>query len=152
MEKKGFCRDTDMNVGPVRLRAVYVAFVVVVPFTRTTDMTGRILQSQGLPPGSSHDIVVAVIDSGVDYTHPDLAAHIWTNSRESGGNSPPAHQCSAQRRRLTGRDGRQHVCSEIGLWREWPGGVLEVEPSGTGCGTGARGGSSYTWASAGDGR
>ena len=33
----------------------------------------------------SRDVVVAVIDSGVDYTHPDLAANIWTNPGEIAG-------------------------------------------------------------------
>jgi subtilisin family serine protease len=31
-------------------------------------------------------IVVAVVDTGVDYTHPDLDANIWVNSREIAGN------------------------------------------------------------------
>jgi len=31
-------------------------------------------------------ILVAVIDTGIDYTHPDLAANIWTNSGEIPGN------------------------------------------------------------------
>ncbi len=30
--------------------------------------------------------VVAVIDTGVDYNHPDLKANIWTNTREVAGN------------------------------------------------------------------
>ena len=38
-----------------------------------------------LSTGSS-SIVVGVIDTGVDYNHPDLAANIWTNPLETPGN------------------------------------------------------------------
>ncbi len=32
----------------------------------------------------SRDILVGVIDTGIDYTHPDLAANYWTNPGENG--------------------------------------------------------------------
>jgi subtilisin family serine protease len=34
----------------------------------------------------SHDIVVAVVDTGCNLTHPDQAANLWTNSKEIPGN------------------------------------------------------------------
>ena len=43
------------------------------------------MQSQGLPAGGNPDIIVAVIDTGVDYTHPDLAANMWINRTEFNG-------------------------------------------------------------------
>ena len=43
------------------------------------------LEDNGFPPGGNRDIIVAVIDTGVDYTHPDLAANMWVNGAEFNG-------------------------------------------------------------------
>ncbi|GAH47056.1 unnamed protein product, partial [marine sediment metagenome] len=34
----------------------------------------------------SEDVVIAIVDTGVDYTHPDLADNIWVNDDEISGN------------------------------------------------------------------
>lgn len=44
------------------------------------------LNINGEYPGGRSDVVVAVIDTGVDFTHPELAASAWVNGREIPGN------------------------------------------------------------------
>lgn len=46
----------------------------------------RFVHAWNLSRRSTTNIVVAVVDSGVDIGHPDLAANIWTNVREIPGN------------------------------------------------------------------
>ena len=52
----------------------------------TTHDDLNFLTAYGLARQPTGEVVVAVIDSGVDYTHPDLAPNIWTNRGEIPGN------------------------------------------------------------------
>jgi len=44
------------------------------------------LQTNGATAGGNRDVVVAVIDTGVDPTHEELVGNLWTNPGETAGN------------------------------------------------------------------
>jgi subtilisin family serine protease len=54
--------------------------------TRTED-AWQWLEDNGYPAWGDRNIVVAVIDSGVDYTHEDLAGNMWVNAGEIPDNN-----------------------------------------------------------------
>ena len=80
--------------------------------------TWQLLLTNGINPGGSRDVVIAVVDSGVDYTHPDLQGNMWVNGGENPGNGvdddnngyvDDIHGCN------TAYDYREHSgdCSDI---------------------------------------
>lgn len=50
------------------------------------DAWGFILDELGISPADLPEVIVADIDTGIDITHPDLAANIWVNEDEIPGN------------------------------------------------------------------
>ena len=70
------------------------------------------LNTNGVYPGGKRDVVVAVIDTGVDYTHEELVGNMWVNPDEIPGNDidddlngfvDDVHGCSVV------SDGRSHA-------------------------------------------
>ena len=62
----------------------------------------------------SKDVTVAVVDSGVDFSHPDLAGEQWVNAGENCGSTDPTISC-AQRANGVDDDGDGYVDD----WRGW---------------------------------
>jgi subtilisin family serine protease len=54
--------------------------------TGTSGADIRFLGAWSLARNSTNQVVVAVIDTGVDYNHPDLAGNMWTNAAEIPNN------------------------------------------------------------------
>lgn len=51
-----------------------------------TDEVSEALEEVSGSLTTTKEVVIAVIDSGVDYTHKDLAPYMWTNKKEIAGN------------------------------------------------------------------
>lgn len=54
-------------------------------FTGSSDADIDAPEAWNVNPGGSAGVTVAVLDTGVDLTHPDLSQNIWSNPGETGG-------------------------------------------------------------------
>jgi subtilisin family serine protease len=59
----------------------------VVDTTGTTGADIKFVGAWQLARSSTNEVVVAIIDTGANYNHPDLVSNIWTNPGEIPGNN-----------------------------------------------------------------
>lgn len=72
----------------VGIPSVFADFVPNDPYYRNQWYFSRIETEKAWEKiNTSPDIVIAVIDSGIDINHPDLKENIWQNEREISGNN-----------------------------------------------------------------
>ena len=69
-----------------------------------------------LPPAGAPEVIVAVLDTGFDLTHPDLRANLWVNPGETPGNGRDDDGNGEA------RGGGARLVALFGDPRAWPGG------------------------------